>query len=462
MAGSDPSQTEVTRGGQTEYDGLPSERPPGPDGLPLLGNTLDIYRDIWSFYDELQAHGDVVSYTFANNDFTALLHPDHVQQVLLEDHEQFGKWGFESVGGDFGSEGLVQTEGEQWRRQRTIIQDAFTMDRIQEYADATGRLARDAVEQWDDDEAVALDEAFADLTLRILCHSLFDLELEGRAEQLDEITSVVSDRTDTDSLTNALPLWVPTPRNRRFKRAQASFETFVEGLIDERAGDVGAYDDLLSLLLTGEDDSGRGLTAEEVRDQMITFLFAGHETTSLALTYACLELAKNPGLAEPLREEYEQILSDRAPTFAEIPQLDATERFIKEVLRLYPPAYVLFRNVREDAAIGGYLVPEGSKVTLPQFWLHRDERFYDEPEEFRPDRWTEGFEGDLHDYAYFPFGGGPRHCIGMRFAMLELKTVLPVVVQAVDFDLLSDPDPEFSMGVTLRPKDHIRVRIHRR
>jgi cytochrome P450 len=443
-------------------DALPDQTPPGPGGLPLVGNSLDLYRDAWGFYAELAEYGDVVAYSALGNDFTALLHPDYVEQVLLTDHDQYGKWGFESIGSDFGAEGLVQTEGEQWRRQRTIVQDAFTMERIREYADTMGADVRAAVDNWDDGEEIALDERFSRLTLRILTRSLFDMDLEGGAGQVAELTEVVEARTDINSLTAMAPLWLPLPSNRRFKRVQSEFESFVEALIEQRRGSAEEYDDLLSLLLAGTDESGQGMTDVEIRDQMSTFLFAGHETTSLALTYACMELATRPALCERLRSEYEECIDGRTPSFEELLRLTETERVIKETLRLYPPAYIIFREAGDDVAVGDYRVPAGTKLTLPQFWIHRDERFYDDPEQFRPDRWTEDFEDDLHDYAYFPFGGGPRHCIGMRFAMLELKTALATILPAVAFELISDPDPAFSFGVTLRPREPVRVRVEKR
>jgi cytochrome P450 len=156
------------------------------------------------------------------------------------------------------------------------------------------------------------------------------------------------------------------------------------------------------------------------------------------------------------------VLDGTSPSLTDLDALTYTEQVIQETLRLYPPAFIVFREAREDVELGGYRVPEGTKLTLPQYHVHTDKRWYDDPERFEPERWTDGFEESLPDYAYFPFGGGPRHCIGMRFAMLELKTVLPTVIQQVDFELLSDPDPELSMATTLRPVDDIRVRIRKR
>ena len=195
---------------------------------------------------------------------------------------------------------------------------------------------------------------------------------------------------------------------------------------------------------------------------MATFLFAGHETTSLALTYVFLELAKDDAVRERLDAEHEAVLSGRPPGPGDVADLEYTGRVVDEALRLYPPAFIVFREAREDVAVGGYRVPEGTKVSLPQFFVHTDARWYDDPFAFRPERWADGLRDRIPDYAYFPFGGGPRHCIGMRFATMELKTVIPTVARRVDLELRSDPDPEFTWGTTLRPAEDVRVRVRKR
>jgi cytochrome P450 len=443
-------------------DDLPTETPPGPDGLPVLGNALSLVRDPRGFYDEMAEYGDVVSYSVPLMDFCTVLHPDLVEEVLLHQRDSFGKFGFEELGGELAGEGLLLTDGEQWRRQRTIVQDAFQLERIQRYGDAMGRFAEDLVAGWDEGEEIALNREFSRLTLRVLTHSLFDLDLADEADVVTEFADVLNDRGSLDGVSTFVPMWVPTPQNRRYRRVLDEFRSFVEGLIDERRGQADEYDDLLSLLLTAEDEDGETMTETEVRDQMVTFLFAGHETTSLALTYAFLEIAQRDDVRERLDAEYDAVLDESAPDLTDLDDLTDTEQVIQETLRLYPPAFILFRTVREDVELGGYRIPEGTKLTLPQFHVHTDDRWYDDPGTFDPDRWTDGFEDSLPDYAYFPFGGGPRHCIGMRFAMLELKTVIPTVARQVDFELLSDPDPEFDMATTLRPSEDVRVRVQKR
>jgi cytochrome P450 len=259
-----------------------------------------------------------------------------------------------------------------------------------------------------------------------------------------------------------LPGWIPTPGNLRYRRTIRQYRERMDGLVDRRrrSGDDG--DDLLSILLHAEGEDGTTLSEAEVRDNLLTFMFAGHETSSLALTYAFLLLSQNPDAMQSLREEHERVLGAESPGFEHVPRLEFTENVVTESMRLHPPAHIIIRRAVEDSVVGGYRIPEGTILTLPQFYIHRDDRWYDAPDEFRPERWTDGFEAELPEYAYFPFGGGPRHCIGMRFAMLELQLAVSVFAREFDFELLSDPDPEIGAGATHVPKNDVRVRVHRR
>jgi len=312
----------------------------------VLGNALALVQDPRAFYDEMSEYGDVVSYSIPRLDFCTVLHPDLVERVLLTDHERFGKYGFEELGGEFASEGLLLTEGEQWRRQRTTIQNAFTMDRIRGYGDAMADYTRRMVDDWDDGEAISINREFSRLTLQVLAHSLFDIDLGPEADLVREFAETVNDRGSLDGVSAFLPMWVPTPENRRYKRVLAEFRSFVEDLIDERRGRVDEYDDILSLLLTAEDEDGNTMSEVELRDQMATFLFAGHETTSLALTFTMLEVAQRDDVRERLDAEYADVLDGSSPAPEQAPSLGYTDRVIQESLRLYPPAFIIFRGPR--------------------------------------------------------------------------------------------------------------------
>ncbi len=474
-AGGDP---EATADSETAPDPADHPLPPGPDGYPLVGSAPRFLRDPFAFYDRLAEYGDVVRWRLPGVTFTTLLHPDHVEQVLVADHDRYER----DLVGDFdfafAPDGLLQSDGDQWLRQRRTMQPAFTVERIQSYADAMAGYAERTADRWSDGEEVALNRAFSNLTLRILAKALFDVEVDPSAEDavIPRAARAVDDRTDATSLTTFLPQWLPTPSNRRYERALAAYRERADELIAERRAAGADGDDLLSLLLTATGPDGAGLSAAEVRDNLLTFTFAGHETTSLGLTYAVLLLSTHDDAAARLRAEVESVVGDGTPTAGDAFQLEFTERVVREALRLHPPAHILVRRATEESVVGGYRVPEGTVLTLPQFHLHTDGRFWDDPESFRPDRWAAETGGDeagggsggadradeRPEYAYFPFGGGPRHCIGMRFAMLEMKLVVAVLARAFEFELLSDPDPAIGAGATHRPKQDVRVRLHER
>jgi cytochrome P450 len=451
----------MARAGETA--GVERPAPPGPDGLPLLGNALQLVRDPFGFIDDVGEYGDVVSYHLAGIRFTALLHPDHVEQVLVGDPDPFRRWtGDEwNVLGEFAPEGLLLSEGEQWRRQRVGMQPMFTPDRIESYTDAMGEYADRMVDEWDDGETVAINRETSRLALRILARSLFDLDVSGQDDVVTRAAAAINDRADSRSLGTFLPRWIPTRARRRSRRAMAVLDDLLDDRIAERRRAPEAHDDLLAFMLSADGPDG-GFTEAEVRDNLVTFLFAGHETTSLALAYTLFLLATNPEQRATLDEELDAVLGGEPPTPTDLPELTYLDRVITEALRLYPPAYVLFREAVEDTTVGGYAVPEGSKLSLPIYNIHHDQRWYDDPEAFRPGRWTDVFEESLPEYAYFPFGGGPRHCIGMRFARMELMHVLPTVLQRTEFELESDPEIDFQLGVTLQPTDDIRLRVRKR
>lgn len=446
-----------------DQDSVDRPLPPGPDGLPVVGSTFNLMRQPIEFLDDVSEYGDVVTYRVAGQRFTALLHPDYIEQVLVSENDRFRRWAGEEWGDTFAgyaTEGLLLTEGEQWRRQRLLIQNAFTPTRIESYTAAMVAETERTMEEWEDGETIELKDETSKLTLRILARSLFGLDIEGRGETVRQAAKALNARANAQNLSAFLPSWLPTPTNRRIHRAMDEMEALLDELIEERRVEAADRDDLLSLLLEAETEDGSTLSEREVRDQLITFLFAGHETTALALTYALYALGHHPEKRQRLQEEVASVTGGDPPALSDLPELSYTERVITETLRLYPPAYAIFREATKTTEIGGYRVPKGSKVTIPQIHVHRDGRFYDDPEAFRPERWTDEFEESLPEYAYFPFGGGPRHCIGMRFAMMELKHVLPTIVSAVSITPVGSPDLTFDTGITLQPAEPIEAIVH--
>ncbi len=438
-------------------------RPPGPDGLPVLGNTLDLVRDPFAFYERLREDydADVVTYTVAGDRGYMLTAPEDIERVLVTEAPDFGKGRImEENLGQVIPNGLVVTEGEQWGADRTLLQPLFYRERIEGYADTMTAAAARLADGWTDSQPVVADEAMRTLTLDVLAKTLLDLDVSERRDRIARDTEAILAQFETSSLSAFLPQWVPTPRHLRGRRGLSDFHDLVDELIAERraAPDLDEREDLLSLMLTAEYEDGSRMDEATVRDQLMTFLVAGHETTSLALTYCLFLLANNPERQARLHEELADELGGEDPTAADLFGLDYLDDVFTEALRLYPPAFVVFRESEAPKTFQGYDVPEGSLLSLPQWNVHRDDRWYDEPEAFRPERWTDDFEADLPDYAYYPFGGGPRACIGNRFATMEAKLALATMCQRYRFEPVTEPPLDLTMMITLQPTDPVRVR----
>ncbi|UPV74620.1 cytochrome P450 [Halorussus limi] len=451
-----------------------AETLPHRSGLPVVGSTVAASRDGVAFTERVASRGDLVSYNAFGTEMVAVFDPEVVETVLVSESDAFEKGEFEMAFGDLvAPDGLAFAEGERWRRQRTALQSAFTPDEIRGYADEMVANAAAMADEWADGETVELGDAFATLTLRILTRALFDLDFDAeRGAVVREATEAIGAMMDRFGLLSVLPEWVPTPTERRYDRAMADLDALVEDLMAERevgnaegAGDADRErDDLLSLLVAAADAEGTGMDRDAVRDQLVTFLFAGHETTATALTYACWLLAGSPEVRRRLDAELDSVVGDRDPTVADVPNLEYTEQVVKEALRLYPPVYALYREPREATVLGGYRIPEGTTLQLATYTIQRDDRWWDAPDEFRPERWGGEAQGaansDRPEYAYFPFGGGPRHCIGMRFAATELQLAVATLARRVEFERVTE-NLDLSMGLTLDPGP-VEVRIRKR
>ncbi len=418
------------------------------------------------FFDELAEYGDVVHCEFPRIDAVAVFHPDYIGDVLLG-QGTYERWNFdelkEFLDYEIAPRGLTFTRGEEWKQQRHFLQPMFGLDRLEGFSSAMVAATERLVDEWDDGEEIVVNEEFSRLTLSILTNSLFDFDLGERREVITEAADelqAMADMSGAGAVEMLLPSWVPTHRNRRYKRAMDAFDATVDTLIEERRANPDQYDDLLTMMLEKEDDHDYSMSDEEIHDHLITFLIAGHETTAMALTFTWLLLATNPAEQDRLETEVTTVL-DGPPTADDLAALSVTERVAKEAMRLYPPAGMLFREATEDTALGGYRIPEGTKVLLPQFTVHTDDRWFDAPDQFRPERFTAEQSDERPDFAYFPFGGGPHQCIGMHFAMMELKHIVPIVARRVDFELLSSPQPEINMELTLQPSEDVRMRVHK-
>jgi cytochrome P450 len=437
---------------------------PGPRGLPLIGSLLPLGRDPLGFLTEsARTYGDVVAFRAGPLRIVQLNHPDAIEEVLVQRHR--------SVIKDFGTrdlipvlgQGLLTGEGDHWRRHRKLLAPLLQRAKIGRYVGAFAsqaeRLAAKA------DGRRELNHDFMALAFDVVMEALFADDSGGSDVQrvgADVETLMVELSETIQSWVRFVPSWVPVPGRRRVAAAIASLHSVAETLIERRRKARGQGDDLVSRLLDARDEHGNALTPEHVRDEALTMLLAGHETTALALTYAVWLLARHPAIQERLHAEVHSVLGGAAPTPETLEKLPYAQAVFREVLRLYPPAWAIGREVVEPFTTNaGIRMETGTQIFLSQWVVHRDPRWWPEPTRFRPERWLE--PDDRPRFAWFPFGGGPRVCIGNHFAEMEGMTILAVLAQRLRFDPVDgEPPLELAPSVTLRPKRAVPVRVSRR
>lgn len=438
-------------------------RPPTPPGHWLWGNLPDVRRDMpQALRDFTSVHGGLTRLRMGPASLYLVADPDLIHEVLVTRAAEFRKSSRtrQSIGWHLG-DGLVTLEGAAHRRHRRIMQPALHTQRVAAQAGTIVALARERVSSWPAGDEQDLLAEMADLTLRIVCAALFDL----RSTEDDRLIAAVHAFADSLNWATgrafALPRWLPSAGNRRAREIINTLNTHVYALIARRRADgVDGGADLLSLLLAARDaDTGSPLTDVEIRDELLTVFFAGHETSAAVLTWALHLLDAHPAIAAALRGELASVVGDRPVTMADLPNLPLLGRVVKETLRLYPPAWLFDRSPLVDLTLGGYAIPRGATLLVSPWVAHRDPRWWDAPDEFRPDRFA---DSDLALRSrYLPFGDGPRLCIGNRFAETEIALVLATVVPRVD---LPRADGESALlrpagEATLRPKARLRVRV---
>ncbi|APW96747.1 cytochrome P450 [Halobiforma lacisalsi AJ5] len=457
----DHSRAEGTTGG--ERAPVHETEPPTYEGLPVIGNTHQLVRQQDGLFEAAARRGDVVRLRLLGiGDFYQVNRPDLVEQVLVEDRDRFRKATMSQEDlGDLLGQGLVLSEGDLWERQRSRIQPAFYMDRIADYADAMTAAVRDAADDWAGSPVVSVEDEMKALTLRILAESMFGSEIAYEERGIPETVRDLQEpgQPTKQPVARMVPKWVPIPMWRRYKRGIREMEALIEDLVERRrAQGLEDRDDLLSRLLTGTDEDGETMSERLLRDELMTFLFAGHETTATALTFTWLLLSQHPSVFDRLTAELDAVLEDEYATFADLSDLEYTEAVLRESMRLYPPVPSIPRETTEELTLGSYALPAGATVAPMQWTIHRDERFWDEPRSFEPERFA-GDDGDRPQFAYFPFGGGPRRCIGQQFALVEGTLILATLARQYRPELVSDPDVDLSVSITTRPLDPIEMRV---
>jgi cytochrome P450 len=445
--------------------------PPRPRANPLVGWAPDLRRSQIRTYERaMLEHGDVVRLTVGppgvRFDLYCVFHPDGVKAVLAGSREGYSKGTrfYKQIAQTFGW-GLLTSEGELWQRQRRLVQPLFTRRQVDAYSELMAEETAAVAGRWNrvarNGARVDANAEMVQLALRVVGRAIFGDDVAKAGDVLDSVFSVLNRHTFRRAMSPLAPpaSW-PTPGNRRAARARRALYGVVDELITHRQQTGADGEDLLSRLLQARDtDTGAAMDAQQVRDEALIFLLAGHETTSTALTFTLHLLGRHPGEQQLVCDELDAVLDGRAPTLDDAPALTRTAMAIKEAMRLYPPAYALGRLAAGDQEIGGYSVPAGSYVVVSQFATHRHPQFWDDVDAFDPARFTPERERARHAYAYFPFGGGPRACIGSHFAMLEAAIAVAVVLQR--FRIRSDQEvvPLDTEGITLRPKGAVPIQL---
>ncbi|MGI9166311.1 MAG: cytochrome P450 [Pyrinomonadaceae bacterium] len=439
--------------------------PPGPKGHPILGVMPEFNRDTLRFITRCRDYGDVVRARFLYVTAYFLYHPNDIEYVVSTNAKNFVKAMslrsnfFQRLVGN----GLLTSEGEVWKRQRRLAQPAFHRQRISVYGDVMVDFTQRMISTWREGEIRDIHRDMMRLTLEIVVRTLFNADVSQDADKVGRVLSqIVKPFASQATVKWILDNRLPTTAHRRFHREAQQIDDIVYRIIAERHASGLDQGDLLSMLLEAQDEDGSQMTDKQLRDEVMTIFLAGHETTALTLSWTWYLLAQNPAVEEKFHAELDEVLGGRLPAMEDLQRLKYTDMIVREAMRLYPPAYGLGREAIEDCEIGGFRVPRKTQVFMFQWVTQRDPRFFPEPDAFQPERWTEEFANGLPKYAYFPFGGGPRFCIGNTFATMEILLVLVTIGQRFRLSLAPDHPVSILPAMSLRPRDGIQVVVERR
>lgn len=439
-------------------------RPPGPKGSWLSGNLPEFRRGRLEYYTHCaRTYGDFVGLRFGPHRVLMVSDPNAIERVLVSEARNYRKHFALRLNPMLLGNGLLTSEGDFWLRQRKLMQPAFLRSRLVRYSAAFVDFTRQLLERWRPGLAVDILTEMERLTLDITAQTLFGAGVEADAADIGASLCVAQECFVQRFLSAIrVPLSWPTPSNLRLKRAVRRLDEILYRIIADRRGHPSDRGDLLSILLNAQEEDGTRMTDRQLRDEAMTLFLAGHETTALTLSWTWACLGQNPEAEAKLAAEVHEVLGDRLPTADDLPRLRYAEHVVTESMRLYPPAYVVGREALTDCELGGYPVAKGMTVLMVQWIMHRDPRFFAEPEKFRPERWAEGLAQRIPKYAYFPFGGGPRLCIGNTFAMMESVLVLATLAQRYRFTVQPGHPIVPAASFTLRPMHGVKTVLQAR
>jgi cytochrome P450 len=393
--------------------------------------------------------------------------PDYVKHFLQDNNKNYEKsFGYKIMKLLVGN-GLLTSEGDFWRRQRRLAQPAFHRERLASLNQIMVNEINALIQKWKqmpDGAVVNLSREMMQITLKIVCKSLFSSDVDDAIDTVDQQFHIANESLIRRIIAPfKLPIWFPTYSNIRERQAYSAIHQIVQKLIEKRRNSYKKYDDLLAMLMEAKDeDTGESMSDEQLKDEAVTMFLAGHETTAVALTWLFHCLDENRMVEQKLLDESNSVLNGKDPDISDLQQLDYTRMVIEETLRLYPPAWAIGRNAINDDILDGYRIPRGINVLIPIYQIHRDPRYWEEPLKFRPERFTKEKSRNYHKYLYFPFGGGPRLCIGNNFALMEMQLLVPMVIR--HFSLRKPENFQFRQDplITMRPNPDMMMKIYKR
>ncbi|MFH7024159.1 MAG: cytochrome P450 [Heteroscytonema crispum UTEX LB 1556] len=440
---------------------------PGPKGKFMLGNLVEFGQDPLGFMTEcVQQYGGIVPLHFGFSPVILLNNPEYIEQVL-KDRELFGKPQLLKRLHALLGQGLLTSEGDTWFRQRRLAQPVFHQKRIAGYGEVMVDYTKKMLVSWQDGETRDVQADMMRLTFNIVMKTLFSSSNVAEEEAVDVARAmhVSADwlMVARKSLVPFLEDRLPTPSNLRYKHAIGQMDKHIYQIIQQRRSSNENPGDLLSMMMQARDEDDNSVMSDkQLRDEIATLIFAGHETSANTLAWTWLLLSQYKEVQTKLQQELKEVLGDRSPTVADIPALCYTNMVIKESMRLYPVVWNMVSETSRDCEIGGYRVPAGCTIISSQWVMHRLERYFEQPEVFNPERWAGDLEKQLTPGVYVPFGGGPRTCIGKSFALMESVLLLATIAQKFELSLVEDQSIVPQPTITLQPKNAIKVMVKRR
>ncbi len=456
---------------KTQPNASPGRTAPALPANPLLGNILELRKDPLGFMaNAARRYGEVVKYRLAHHGFYLVTHPDGVQRVLQENPRNYTRTGsviWDALKPAFGNS-LITTDGDFWLHRRRIMQPVFVHRHVAEFAALMTQKASTMLDAWQPfvEAGKPLDIAreMGQVTLHVLLASLFGVDDPEKAKAISEATLIQNEDAILRSSTLIYPPpGVPTPHNRRLRLAIHTLEQSIRELIEDHRRHPDGVKDLLALLMQARDeDTGEGLSDQQLRDELVALYFAGHGTTANTLAWTFYLLAQHPEATRRLWAEIDTHLGKRMPTPADLPNLPYSQRILSETLRLYPPGWVSVRKVIAEDEIRGYHIPAGSHVTISAYVTHRHPDYWEDPDRFDPERFSPERSQGRSRFVYFPFLGGPHQCLGKDFALLEAQLILIMVAQCYRLELMPGHKAEPEPLITLRVRGSLPMMVHKR